>query len=264
MTDDNNDVRVVEIKRRIKLTRYFESSSLDKAQLKLLRMIITHGTDLSSRNGDTRELLNMSFTIPAGDKSTTSTRKPFNSAFAKAFARWMVERRDSVSYAALLKLNPKVASFFEHGDLPPSFNTFYGPRIDAQLPYVIHELANEVNSRRATIPILQLTDRKVIASKQTGMEYPCTGNYNFHRRADKINLTVNMRSSNVGLVLMYDCYNANHLLQYIVKLVNGKSPLACTAGTITFNIDSAHFLYRQRVAINTILNTPRRTYKLTI
>jgi thymidylate synthase len=85
----------------------------------------------------------------------------------------------------------------------------YGPKIVRQLPYVIRTLIQDKDSRQAVINIWR-------ESPPITKDPPCTLNCHFMIRGNKLNVFVNMRSSDVWLGVPYDIFNFSMLAGYVM------------------------------------------------
>lgn len=126
--------------------------------------------------------------------------------YADKFYQWMIG--GCTDNDIILRDYPNVAKFMEKpkGEgLPENFNTFYGPRILEQLPYVEKELREHPDTRRAVIMILDKTDL-LLLDKDESLEFPCTDSATFFIRNGKLNIHLHMRSQNLGQVIKLDMY----------------------------------------------------------
>lgn len=149
--------------------------------------------------------------------------------YAKAFWDFMISGGTDAKEA--FKEYPNVAKFIEKPkskELPENFNTFYGPRIAAQLPIVLEELNRDPNTRRAVIHILTERDQ-VLLDKNESLEYPCTNSITFSIRNDKLNMHVHMRSQNTAVVLQLDMYLMSKLFDKVAKELNVEKGTYCTS-----------------------------------
>lgn len=78
------------------------------------------------------------------------------------------------------------------------FDGAYGPRVKPQLDYVYEELRRDPDSRRAVVSIYSAADQ------HDSVDVPCTLALQFLIRSGRLDLIVNMRSSDLYLGLPYD------------------------------------------------------------
>ncbi len=135
---------------------------------------------------------------------------------------------------------PSVAKFVskpKSDELPDNFNTFYGPRIVAQLPAIIKELTEHPESRRAVLQILNESDHALL-DKDELLEYPCTDSMTYFIRDDKLHGHVHMRSQNTAVVLQLDMYLQARVLEHIANI------LQIPVGPLSISMVSGHVYER--------------------
>lgn len=142
--------------------------------------------------------------------------------YANDFWEFMISGGTDAKEA--FKEYPNVAKFIEKPkskELPKNFNTFYGPRIAAQLPVILAELNRNPDSRRCVIHILSEKDQ-VLLDKNETLEYPCTDSITFTIRNDKLNMHVNMRSENTAVVMQLDFFLMSKLFKHVADQLSLK------------------------------------------
>lgn len=143
--------------------------------------------------------------------------------YANDFWEFMISGGTDAKEA--FKEYPNVAKFIEKPkskELPKNFNTFYGPRIAAQLPVILAELSRNPDSRRCVIHILSEKDQ-VLLDKNETLEYPCTDSITFTIRNDKLNMHVNMRSENTAVVMQLDFFLMSKLFKHVADQLSLKT-----------------------------------------
>jgi len=127
----------------------------------------------------------------------------FKFAFAEAF--WILAGDDKVETIA--PYNKNIAQFSDDG---VTYFGAYGPKIMAQLPYVINNLNRDPHSRQAVITIWREYPRP-------SKDIPCTVMVQFRVSPDggKLYSHVVMRSSDVWLGLPYDVFNFSMLMHVV-------------------------------------------------
>lgn len=171
-----------------------------------------------TRIGKAYELLN--FGVEVRDPSTfifeDSKINRITYDYAATFWAFMIGGGTDSQEA--FKDYPNVAKFLakpKSDELPANFNTFYGPRIAAQLPSVLDELVRSPNTRRACIMILDGGDSALLDKDET-LEYPCTVSYSFQIRDKTLFMHTIMRSQNLATVFQLDIYLQGMLLQLVL------------------------------------------------
>ena len=193
-----------------------------------------------SRIGVMREIQGFSYTVedPESYKFTNEYVGRIDYQYAETFYDWMMS--GSTDIKAISDEYPTTAKFLDKPkseNLPDNFNTFYGPRIIAQLPYIIKELTDSPNSRRAVLSILSAPDLELLDKDET-LEFPCCDSAAFSIRNGRLNSHVHMRSQNMGQVLKLDMYLWGRFQCELAK------KLQVSVGTFTSTIVSAHVFAR--------------------
>lgn len=163
--------------------------------------------------------------------------------YAEAFWKFMIS--GGTDAAEAFKEYPNVAKFIDKPKsdvLPANFNTFYGPRIVAQLPALLKELKEKPNSRRVVFQILQEQDQALLDSDES-LEYPCTDSVTYYIRDGKLYAHTHMRSQNCAIVMQLDFYLQGKLMQYIAD------ECGVQLGTYSHTMVSAHVFERDFVYV---------------
>lgn len=158
--------------------------------------------------------------------------------YAEAFWKFMIS--GGTDAAEAFKEYPNVAKFIDKPKsdvLPANFNTFYGPRIVAQLPALLKELKEKTNSRRVVFQILQEQDQALLDSDES-LEYPCTDSITYYIRDGKLYAHTHMRSQNCAVVMQLDFYLQGKLMQHIAD------KCGVQLGTYSHTMVSAHVFER--------------------
>ncbi|WJZ27916.1 thymidylate synthase [Serratia phage 92A1] len=196
--------------------------------------------ETESRIGRCNEVGSMSFEVH--DPTTFKFEDPrinrIDYDYAEAFWQFMISGGTDAKEA--FKEYPSVAKFINKPKsdvLPANFNTFYGPRIVAQLPALLKELKDKPNSRRVVFQILQEQDQALLDSDET-LEYPCTDSLTYYIRDGFLYAHTHMRSQNCAIVLQLDIYLQGKLMQFIADQCGVK------LGTYSHTMVSAHVFAR--------------------
>lgn len=213
-----------------------------EAAFKQANELITSSPDFvtDSRIGRCNEI--GSLTIRVGDPSTYKFKdKRINRIdyeYAEAFWQFMIS--GGTDAAEAFKEYPNVAKFIakpKSDVLPANFNTFYGPRIVAQLPALLKELKEKPNSRRVVFQILQEQDQALLDSDES-LEYPCTDSVTYYIRDGYLYGHCHMRSQNCAIVMQLDFYLQGKLMEFIAK------ECGVVVGDYTHTMVSAHVFER--------------------
>ena len=167
----------------------------------------------------------------------------------------MINGSNDFSY--VYESNKNAANFIDldkKNDVPLTFSTAYGPRIQRQLPFVLRELQNDKDSRRGIIKILFHDDLENFIDKETKVEYPCSSYFQFMIRDNKLNMYTSMRSNNMCKTIVFDVYNCTFLQEFLLNELKKTYP-DLKMGKYHHHIVSAHFFNNEQELVNKILNS---------
>lgn len=172
----------------------------------LLQQVLEEGEEVAPRGMQTLEVAPLGFELTNPLQSLVLQKaRRLNYAYA------IVERLSLVSGQA----DPDMLCFYIdklRDYLNPETQCFdgaYGPRVRPQLDYVYEELRRDPASRRAVVTIYSEDDQR------ESLDVPCTLALHFLIRHGKLDLMVNMRSSDLFLGLPYDVNQFAFLQQVI-------------------------------------------------
>ena len=213
----------------------------------------------TSRIGDVHEISGFSYDVL--DLSSFQFKNEnigrLNYDYADKFYQWMVS--GAVDHDILLKDYPNVAKFMEKpksSDLPANFNTFYGPRILSQLPFIVKELTDHPDTRRAVISIIDADDLQLLDKPDETLEFPCCDSATFFIRDGKLNIHVHMRSQNMGQVLKLDMYLWGRFACELAEKLN------LPIGKFSSSVVSAHVFKKDFEYLNDLPYSTYNTSKL--
>jgi thymidylate synthase len=185
---------------------FLKGTSISELYPALLQRVLEEGDEVAPRGMPTLEVAPLGFELTDPRQSLVLQKaRRLNYAYA------IVERLSLVSgtadadmlcfYIDKLRdyLNPETRCF----------DGAYGPRVRPQLDYVYEELQRDPASRRAVISIYSEADQR------ESLDVPCTLALHFLIRHGKLDLMVNMRSSDLFLGLPYDVSQFAFLQQVV-------------------------------------------------
>ncbi|ADG59989.1 thymidylate synthase [Acinetobacter phage Acj9] len=233
------------------MNKHVQAYSFEHAFKRLNRLVLGEPEYMvPSRIGESREILGVLVEVTGPRIGATFASPEINRIdydYAEKFWEFMISGGTDAKEA--FKEYPNVAKFIDKpksSELPENFNTFYGPRIVAQLPAILKEL-EKPNSRRAVIQILQEQDQVLLDANET-LEYPCTDSITFSVRDDRLNMHTHMRSQNVATVMQLDFFLMHKLFAYVAD------KLDLEMDTYTHTIVSAHIYERDVEYVRGFLN----------
>lgn len=180
--------------------------------LKALNDILTNGDLVSPRGKRTKEIPQRTIEVDMRRPVLRVPDRSLSYKFMVAEAFWILSGDDRVETIA--PYNSRIADFSDDGE---RFFGAYGPKIHAQLPYIVDKLLEDRDSRQAGLTIWRECPPKT-------KDVPCTVAIFFAIRGDKLNVHVFMRSSDAWLGVPYDVFNFSMLGHLVCALVNERAP----------------------------------------
>jgi thymidylate synthase len=183
-------------------------SDFSGAWLSMLDETIRHGDDVAPRGKPTKERQQATIKVDMRRPVLMVPQRKLSYQFMAAEAYWILSGDDTV--AGITPWNKHIAQFSDDGE---RFFGAYGPKIMAQLPYVITKLTEDPLSRQAGLTIWRENPPQT-------KDYPCTIAMFFGIRNQKLNVHVFMRSSDLWLGLPYDVFNFSMVGHYVCAKLN--------------------------------------------
>lgn len=203
-----------------------------QAQLKL---ILSQGEPIAPRGRKTLELPQATVSFDMRHPVVTVSARKLHVPFLGGEAYWILSGDDTV--AGIERYNRHIANFSDDGQ---TFFGAYGPKIVAQLPYVVEKLREDPMSRQAGLTLWRESPPKT-------KDVPCTIAMFFNIRQGRLNAHIFMRSSDAWLGLPYDAFNFTMVACEVLWRLNQDRLLDLTPGTQHLTAASSH-LYREHWA----------------
>jgi thymidylate synthase len=219
---------------------------MDVAWRSILDHVMASGFEVSPRGKKTRELPQRTVAVNMNFPVLTLPERKLNYRFMAAEALWIVNGNNELSL--LTPYNPRMAEFSDDG---VTLAGAYGPRILSQFEYVVNTLADDAETRRATLTIWTPNPEKT-------KDYPCTVAMDFKIRNSKLNCHVFMRSSDIWLGLPYDVFSFTMVACEVLSRYNVAQLTDVTLGTLYITAASMHIYEEHWNAASDLLSiTPR-------
>lgn len=196
--------------------------------LDLLDSVMQQKGVSSPRGLLTKELLHHTIVVDARKPVLRVQERGLSYKFMAAEAYWILSGSDSVDGIAPYNVN--ISKFSDDGK---TFFGAYGPKIKSQLPYVIHKLVSDKDTRQAGLTIWR-------ESPPYTKDVPCTVAVFFSIRGDVLNAHVFMRSSDIWLGLPYDVFNFSMLIHLVCGELNLAGCPGITPGLVYLTAMSSH------------------------
>lgn len=195
--------------------------------LNAINDILTNGDLVSPRGKQTKEIPQRTMVVDMRKPVLCVPERSLSYKFMAAEAYWILSGDDRVETIA--PYNSRIKDFSDDGE---RFFGAYGPKIKAQLPYVIEKLLADEDSRQAGLTIWRE------CPPQT-KDVPCTVAIFFSIRSGKLNAHVFMRSSDVWLGVPYDVFNFSMLGHLVCGLLNEQGR-SVSPGNLYLTAASSH------------------------
>lgn len=199
--------------------------------------IMGGGEPVTPRGQPTLELRQSTVYVDMRYPLVTCKPRKLSYSFAAAEALWILDGDNRVKTIA--PYNANIAQFSDDGVI---FNGAYGPRIQAQLDFVLAKLREDRNTRQA---VLTIWESRPAPSKDT----PCTVAMSFMIRDDQLHCQVFMRSSDVWLGLPYDIFNFTLVAALVTCMYNVGRMDSVELGELTITAASSHAYERDHTRI---------------
>lgn len=192
--------------------------------------ILVSGHVAAPRGKMTREIPQRTMVVDMRRPVLRVPERSLSYKFMAAEAFWILSGDDRVETIA--PYNSRIKDFSDDGQ---RFFGAYGPKIKAQLPYIIDKLMEDEDSRQAGLTIWRECPPKT-------KDVPCTVAIFFSIRAGKLNTHVFMRSSDVWLGVPYDVFNFSMLGHLVCCLLNERHQVVCAVepGQLFLTAASSH------------------------
>lgn len=163
---------------------------------------------IGKKHGNTKALFNIGFyIINPLDNIIKNTSRKFNKDYAEFEWQWYLSGNKNA-----IEISKKAKTWLKCMDEYGEVNSNYGYQWNKgkQIDYVIKELSNNKNSRRASISIYDAKDRDNFKN-----DTPCTYAINFTIFNNELNMSVLMRSNDLWYGFCNDQYCFSKLQQLI-------------------------------------------------
>lgn len=176
--------------------------------LEALSDILANGHQVAPRGKVTKEIPQRTIVVNMRKPVLRVPDRSLSYRFMAAEAFWILSGDDRVETIA--PYNSRIKDFSDDGE---RFFGAYGPKIHAQLPYIIEKLLEDKDSRQAGLTIWR-------ECPPATKDVPCTVAIFFSIRQSKLNCHVFMRSSDAWLGVPYDVFNFSMLSHLVCGLLN--------------------------------------------
>lgn len=182
--------------------------TLDTTWKNALYHTLTRGDLVAPRGKPTKELMHRTLIVDMQCPVLLSPRRQLSYRFMAAEAYWILTGDDRVS--TITPYNQRIAEFSDDGQ---TFFGAYGPKVLAQLPYVVQKLHDDPDSRQAGLTLWR-------ECPPATKDVPCTVTMFFSQRHGLVHNHVFMRSSDLWLGVPYDVFNFSMVAHLVCCRLN--------------------------------------------
>ena len=197
----------------------------------LLGWLMQHGINVNPRGMNTKEIINFTSSVDMRSPVVLMKDRKLSYNFMCAEAHMIITGSNKVE--DIIKYAPSISKFSDSGVV---FQGAYGPKVSEQMQYVVETLIDDPSSRQAIISIWREMPRK-------SKDIPCTLTMQFLLRRNKLDMVVNMRSSDAWLGWPYDVFTFSMIAWYVCLRICGaigSGLTGTTPGTLHLNAGSQH------------------------
>lgn len=226
-------------------------TDFSRTWLDTLQDLLANGHDVAPRGKLTKELPQRTMVVDTRRPVLLVPERSLSYRFMAAEAYWILSGDDRV--ATISKYNARIKDFSDDGE---RFFGAYGPKIQAQLPYIVEKLLEDPSSRQAGLTIWR-------ECPPATKDVPCTVAIFFGIREAKFNCHVFMRSSDAWLGVPYDVFNFSMLTHLVCGLLNEQLTTNVQPGQLYLTAASSHLYEANWADAKLCLSTLVREQPLT-
>lgn len=236
------------------------NSSFESNWLALMERIMRFGMLAETRQGSCKEKFSeaLSFEPYFVPGIFCKTRK-LDAKYCELFADFLCSHKADEEGQRTFADYPKAKCYFDEtakyaDKLPKNFSASYGPRLAQQKAFVLDQLCQHKNSRRAVQILLDANDA-IICDLPDGalVEYSCTESLQWQLRDNELYLHVHMRSSSVWQILPIDAYNFQCYGNMMAKDISAKLGKKIELECINMTFGNAHIFERDAFKILSVI-----------
>ena len=184
----------------------FTGSNFSEVYQRMCRALLEQGTESNPRAMPIRELLGVSMRLSnPRTRMLDVPKKKLPASFAIGEWLWTIEAREDLDFIRYYA--PSYGRFSDDGVM---LNGAYGPRIVPELEKIVGLLKQDVDSRRALVPIYAQRD-----VAKDSRDIPCTTTLQFLIRGGKLTMITTMRSNDIILGMPFDVFNFTMIQEWM-------------------------------------------------
>lgn len=195
---------------------------------KALNDIISLGEPVTTRNGNSLEILNHTVAFNMEWPTVISKHRRFSYNYMKSEALWTIYGSNRLDWEE--NIGKTLSPWSEDGIY---LNGAYGPRFVDQMPYILDNLSQDLGSRQAVMTIWR-------PSPRVRNDMPCLVSLQFLIRDNTLYTIANMRSSDAWLGLPNDMFVISMMSACMAIEYNFKTKRGLKLGFCFLNAGSRH------------------------
>ncbi len=184
-----------------------------------------------------KEIRNVTLEAPMEENIIIHPHRNLNLKFMVAEWLWILYGHSELEYIA--QYNKEMRKFSDDG---VSMYGAYGPRWNRQRDYIIKTLTADRDSRQAVVEIWR-------ENPEASKDVPCTLTWQFFIRNNALEMTVNMRSSDVWLGIPHDFFSFSQIGNVVAGMLGVKR------GPLVMNLGSSHLYQRDEQNALQVMST---------
>lgn len=204
-----------------------DAGTANQVWLDNLRRLFEEGYLQTARGLEFYEIPGFSSTFDMNYPVISIPERNFGKHFCPAEAYWILSGQNRVD--TIGPWSNMISKFSNDGI---HFDGAYGPQVMDQIRYVVDCLAEDQGSRQAVLTIWRPNPRP-------SKDIPCTVAMQFLIRKNRLHCITTMRSSDLWLGWVYDCFNFTMITAYIGLCLNQRG-IEVSLGNLQINAGSQH------------------------
>lgn len=213
----------------------------DRSWIKDLDHVISYGVQAAPRGMNVVESMAYQSVVMMSDPVILNEKRKLGYKFMAAEAAWILSGDNRVD--TIKPYSKDISKFSDDGI---TFFGAYGPKVFAQIPYVVSTLHNDLNSRQAVINIWRETPPPT-------KDVPCTLSLQFLVRENVLHCVASMRSSDLWLGHPYDIVNFSAVAFAVLLQLRNMQGDNIQLGYLFLTAGSKHIYERNYDGVREIL-----------
>ena len=219
----------------------FCGSNFSEVFQRICRTLLEEGVESNPRALPIRELLGVTLRLSnPRTRMLDVPKKKLPASFAIGEWLWTIEAREDLDFIRYYA--PSYGRFSDDGVM---LNGAYGPRIVPEFDKIVELLRQDVDSRRALVPIYAQRD-----VAKDSRDIPCTTTMQFLIRGGRLTMVTTMRSNDIILGMPFDVFNFTMIQEWMA------CRLGVEVGEYIHFVGSLHYYGTDEEKLRAIISEP--------